>query len=151
MRLPSKGGEALLYSADSLLPLEWRIAAGVPAISRALGTDLEDRMVYAVDDRGRLIGFDLLARQSRIYLATAERLSATADGTVLGVDSSRHPLRFHNRSLNVFRPTVEGFGDSLVLARGRSGRIAAYAPKRGLVQILAEDAELSEDAELLSD
>ncbi|MCA9720998.1 MAG: hypothetical protein KC489_01075, partial [Gemmatimonadetes bacterium] len=68
LRLPSGGGEAVLYRADSLTPLDWRFRGTMPPILRALGTDLDDRMVYAVDRDGEVIGLDLVARRQRPYL-----------------------------------------------------------------------------------
>jgi hypothetical protein len=141
LRLPSDGGEATLYRADSLLPLEWRVPRNVPPIARALGTDLEDEMVYAVDREGEVVGIDLRARQSRPYLTRANHLSGTADGAVLGLDSARRPLRFAGRNLTVFRATVVG-GPDAVLVPASGGRMVAYAPSNGTVQVLEEAGEV---------
>lgn len=141
LRLPREGGAAALYRADSLVPLEWRIGGGVPPIRRALGTDLEDRMVYAEDDDGRLIGIDLLARRPRVYLSTARSLAATADGVVLGLDSLRHPIRFAGRELTTFRGTVEG-GTGVTLLRAPAQRVSAYVPSIGSVQVINAEGEV---------
>lgn len=141
LRLPRDGGEARLYRADSLTPLAWSIPAGVPKIVRALGTELEDRMVYAVDRQDRLIGLDLSARRSRVYLTAARQLTATPDGAVLGLDSARHPLRFSARALSTFRTAISA-GGTPELLRGPGGQVVAYHPTSGLIQLLGEEGEV---------
>lgn len=141
LRLPSEGGAATLYRADSLLPLEWRVPGNVPPIARALGTDLDDEMVYAVDRRGEVVGIDLRVRQSRPYLTRADHLSGTADGVVLGIDSARRPVRFAGRNLTVFRATVVG-GRETRLLPATGARVVAYARDAGTVQVLEEGGEV---------
>jgi hypothetical protein len=141
LRLPSEGGRARLYRADSLTPLDWQIASGVPKIVRALGTELEDRMVYAVDTEGRLVGIDLLARRTRIHLAATQQLTATPDGAVLGLDSARRAVRFSSRALTTYRASVEGGGTPQLL-RGPGGQVAAYLPAARVLQLLGEDGEV---------
>jgi hypothetical protein len=141
LRLPSEGGAARLYRADSLTPLDWQVASGVPKIARALGTELEDRMVYAVDTEGRLVGIDLLARRTRIHLAATQQLTATPDGAVLGLDSARRAVRFSARALTTYRASVEGGGTPQLL-RGPGGQVAAYLPATNVLQLLGEDGEV---------
>jgi hypothetical protein len=141
LRLPSAGGAAALYRADSLLPIEWQAPTGLPEIQSTLGVDLADQMVYAVGSNGQVIGIDLLARRARPYLTQAGRLNGTADGVVLGLDSARRPIRFANRTLTTFRATVEG-GREVELVRALNGRMSAYASSAGTLQILGEEGEL---------
>jgi hypothetical protein len=141
LRLPSEGGTAALYRADSLLPIDWDGPSGLPKIERPLGVDLDDQMAYAVGAQNQVIGIDLLARRARPYLTQANRLNGTADGVVLGLDSARRPIRFANRSLTTFRATVAG-GREVQLVRAQNGRMSAYAPSAGSIQVLGEDGEL---------
>lgn len=141
LRLPSEGGTAALYRADSLLPIEWQGPSGLPAIDRPLGLDLDDQMVYAVGAQNQVIGIDLLARRARPYLTQTGRLNGSADGVVLGLDSARRPIRFANRSLTTFRATVEG-GRDVELVRAPNGRMSAYAASAGVLQVLGEEGEL---------
>lgn len=141
LRLPATGGSALLYRGDSLVPFEWRIPSGVPPISRVLGFDVDDQMAYAVDDKGTLVGVDMLSRRARPYLAKASHLTGTADGVVLGLDSARRVIRFAGRTLTTFRATVDG-NEDLTLLRAPSGRITAYSAASGALRLLSEDGEL---------
>jgi hypothetical protein len=141
LRLPSEGGTAALYQADSLLPVEWQAPTGLPEIQGSLGVDLADQMVYVVGSKNQVIGIDLLARRARPYLTQAGRLNGTADGVVLGLDSARRPIRFANRTLTTFRATVEG-GREVELVRAMNGRMSAYAASAGTLQIIGEEGEL---------
>lgn len=141
LRLPADGGRARLYRTDSLTPFDWEVTSGVPEIARGLGTELEDRMVYAVDVQGRLVGLDLIARRARTYLADAERLVATPEGAVLGLDSARRALRFSARAAQVYQASVEG-GGTPELLRGPGSQVAAYVPEAGVLQYLGEEGEV---------
>lgn len=140
LRLPHERGSAQLYRADSLTPLEWKVN-GVPAIARGLGTDVEDRMVYAVGTDGALIGLDLEFRRVRPFLNSAAGLTATDDGMVLGLDSTHHALRFSNRALTVFRVGVEG-RESVRLVRSPGDNVVAFSPSEHVVQVLSEEGEV---------
>lgn len=137
--MPAAGGNATLLWPDSLTPVGWR-SAGLPPIERALATDLEERMVYAVDDKGRLIGIDLITQRFRPFLVNARELVATPDGVILGLDSTRRPLRFANRALTTFRAAVEGGPVQLLRAPGSS--LVAYSRRSRLAQVIGEEGEL---------
>jgi hypothetical protein len=97
-------------------------------------------MVYAVDDRGRLIGIDLQTQRYRPFLVNAREMLGTPDGVILGLDSTRRPLRFANRSLTTFRAAVEG--GPVQLLRAPSSEIVAYSPRSALAQVITEEGEL---------
>ncbi|HQW66012.1 MAG TPA: SPOR domain-containing protein [Gemmatimonadales bacterium] len=97
-------------------------------------------MVYAVDDRGRLIGVDLLTKRFRPFLVNAREMIGTPDGVILGLDSTRRPLRFANRSLTTFRAAVEG--GPVQLLRAPSSEVVAYSPRSELAQVISEEGEL---------
>jgi hypothetical protein len=140
LRLPAEGGSATLLWPDSLTPVGWQSTNGLPPIARGLGTDLDELMVYAVDDRGRLIGVDLLTRRFRPFLVNAREMIGTPDGVILGLDSTRRPLRFANRSLTTFRAAVEG--GPVQLLRAPSSEVVAYSPRSELAQVISEEGEL---------
>lgn len=139
LRLPADGGGATLLRGDSLTALDWEIADDIPAIARGLGTDLEERIVYAVDTKGRLIGIDLLARRVRVHLAAARQLIATPDGVIMGLDSAGHALRFASRSLTTFRASLEP--GPTVLLRAPGSKLIASNSRAGVLQVLSEDGE----------
>lgn len=138
MRLSRSGGAASLLHPDSLTPIEWR-TSGLPPITRTLGTDREEKMAYAVDSTGRLVGIDLRAQRWRPYLQAARLLTSTADGVILGLDSSRHPLRLASRALTTYRGQVERGPVQLLGAPGT--QIVAVAATAGVAQVLDEDGE----------
>lgn len=140
LRLPASGGSATLLWPDSLTPVGWRSSGGLPPIKRGLGTDLEERMVYAVDDRGRLIGIDLLTQRFRPFLVTARELVGTPDGVILGLDSTRRPLRFANRSLTAFRATIAAGNVQLLRIPGAG--LVTYSRGNRLAQVIGEEGEL---------
>ncbi len=139
MRLPADGGGAILLRGDSLTALDWSIESGIPKIARGLGTDLEEKIVYAVDTDGRLVGLDLFARRSRVYLAAARDLVTTPEGVIFGFDSAGHALRFAGRTLTTFRASVDAGPTSLVRAPGT--QVAAVSTRSGIIQVIGDDGE----------
>ncbi len=139
MRLPAEGGGAILLRGDSLTALDWSIESGIPKIARGLGTDLEEKIVYAVDTDGRLVGLDLFALRSRVYLAAARDLVTTPEGVIFGFDSAGHALRFAGRTLTTFRASVDAGPTELVRAPGT--QVAAVSTRSGIIQVIGDDGE----------
>ena len=104
LRVSRSGGTAQLLHANSLTSREVVIAGGLPDVSRILGANVEDRTVYAADTKDRLIAIDLVARRSRVIPTTVKQFITAPDGTILGIDSSRHPVRFTTGRLPPSRP-----------------------------------------------
>ncbi len=98
LRLPSDGGRVIALSPDSLTPAGWTSANGVPDIEQALGYDLDERIVWALDTQGRLIGVDLQSGAWRAYQGGVERVSVGPDGTVFVIDTSGQLIRLSRRS-----------------------------------------------------
>lgn len=139
LRLPSEGGSALLYRADSLTPLDWQMRGDLPPIARALGTDLDDRMVYVVDDDGEVIGIDLVARRERPYLNAVRRVTGTADGAVLALDSLGRPLIFRGRTATRLPGApLAGNDVRLMRAPGLSPGVASYSAHAGRLEVRKE-------------
>ncbi len=139
MRLPADGGGAILLRGDSLTALDWSIESGLPKIARGLGTDLEEKIVYAVDADGRLIGIDLFSRRSRVHLAAARDLVTTPEGVIFGLDSAGHALRFAGRTLTTFRASLDAGPTTLVRAPGV--QVAAVSGRSGIIQVIGDDGE----------
>ena len=98
LRLPSEGGRVTALSPDSLAPAGWSSVNGVPDIEQALGYDLDERIVWALDTQGRLIGVDLQSGAWRAYLGGVQRVTIGPDGTVFVVDTAGQLVRLTRRS-----------------------------------------------------
>ena len=98
LRLPSDGGRIVAFSPDSLTLAGWSSAKGVPDIEQALGYDLDERIVWALDTQGRLVGVDLQSGAWRAYLGGVERVTVGPDGTVFVVDTAGQLVRLMRRS-----------------------------------------------------
>src|SRR5690606_19448873 len=86
------------------------------------------------------IGLDMLARRYRSMLGRSSLQSGTPDGMVLAIDTAGRLVRFDNRAGTDFRGAVEP--GAVQLVRGTGGRINAYNPAAGLLQVMGEDGEL---------
>lgn len=101
LRLPSEGGAAVAYRPDSLVAEGWRSAARLPPVERVLGFDLDQRQVYLLDNRRRLLALDLESGSSRPYLSGVERANIGPDGSVWAIDSARRLIRLARRATTV--------------------------------------------------
>jgi hypothetical protein len=87
----------LAFRPDSLLPWGWTSSSDVPALERAIGYDLDERIVWAVDEDARLVGIDLASGGWRAYLGGVRRAAVGPDGSVLVVDSANRLVRLQRR------------------------------------------------------
>jgi hypothetical protein len=115
LRVSRTGGTAQLVQAKTLVPREWIIEGGLPAIAHLVATSTEDHIVYAADNSGKLVAIDLLARRWRVVPTAARGFVGAPDGTIVGLDSAQHPVRFAARTMTVDRGTVSR---GAVIARG---------------------------------
>ena len=139
LRLPHGGGTATLLRADLRTAIDYRIP-DVPAIRRTLTASLEDKTVYAVDMRGRLINLDLLAGRCCTLTVHADGFTGTPSGDVFGLDSTRQAIRLSNRTLRTYRTKVVA-GD-VELMRGPGTQVIAIDRSTGTAQVIGEDGEL---------
>src|SRR5687768_15458258 len=63
LRLPRDKGAARLYRLPALEPSAWKQSDKLPALATVVGADLEQRLVYALDDKQNLVGLDLDSRR----------------------------------------------------------------------------------------
>ena len=68
LRLPRDKGAARLYRLPGLEPSAWRQTDKLPALASVVGADLEQGLVYALDDKQNLLGLDLESRRVRPFL-----------------------------------------------------------------------------------
>ena len=105
LRLPSHGGPADVYRVPSLQPSEWKIQGKLPEIRRAVGADLDQRVVYSLDIKGNVVLLDLQSGRFRLFLSRVRDVTMGPDGTLYTVDDSnlvtqtvrRTPVRLHPR------------------------------------------------------
>lgn len=114
----------LAYSPDSLVPTEWQSGRGLPALSRALGYDLDSRMVWLLDSRRRLVGLDLESGQARTFLDGVERATVGPDGAAFVVDTSGRVLRLLRRATAVLPAAYPGSLPTALFG-GQGGRVIA--------------------------
>ncbi|HEY3934061.1 MAG TPA: SPOR domain-containing protein [Gemmatimonadales bacterium] len=136
LRVSRTGGTAQLVQANSLVPREWIINGGLPAIGRLVAASSEDHIVYAVDNTGKLVAIDVLARRWRVVPIPARDFVGAPDGTIIGVDSARHPVRFVARTMTVDKGTVErgasivrGPGEEVLAIGGHPPMLTVIDPK----------------------
>ncbi len=105
LRLPRDKGAARLYRVPGLELSVWKQADKLPALATVVGADLEQRLVYALDDKENLVGLDLESRRVRPFLSRVRHAAVGPDGALYAVDTGaaitqfvrRTPVRFRNR------------------------------------------------------
>ncbi|MGH7523547.1 MAG: SPOR domain-containing protein [Gemmatimonadales bacterium] len=137
LRVSRTGGTVQVLHASSLVPQE-QLISGLPPIARLLGASSEEKTIYGADNAGRLVAIDLVARRSHLVSTSARDLSAAPDGTIIGEDSARHPVRFANRTLTTFKATVD---KGTTLLRGPGDQLLALRPRTGTLDVLSENGE----------
>ncbi|HEY8062325.1 MAG TPA: SPOR domain-containing protein [Gemmatimonadales bacterium] len=138
LRVSRSGGSVQVLHANTLTPQETLISSGLPPITRLLGASNEEKTVYATDNAGRLLAIDLVARKSRLIPTSARQFSAAPDGTIMGEDSARHPVRYANRTLTTFKALVDR---GTTLLRGPGDQLIAVGAKPGSLDVLGESSE----------
>jgi len=122
LRLPSRGGNALVYRVPSLLASEWRSEGKLPELRRAVGADLDQRVVYALDLKGTIILLDLESGKFRNFLPRVRSVTMGPDGTLYTVDDSsvvtqtqrRNPVRMRTRLPGALRALAGTKDDQLL-------------------------------------
>ncbi|MGH7630993.1 MAG: SPOR domain-containing protein [Gemmatimonadales bacterium] len=105
LRLPRDKGAARLYRVPGLELSAWKQTDKLPALAAVVGADLEQRLVYALDDKENLVGLDLESRRVRPFLSRVRYATVGPDGALYAVDTGaavtqfvrRAPVRFRNR------------------------------------------------------
>ncbi len=122
LRLPSRGGNALVYRVPSLLASEWHSEGKLPELRRAVGADLDQRVVYALDAKGTIVLLDLESGRFRSFLPRVRSVTMGPNGTLFTVDDSsvvtqtsrRTPVRMRTRLAGPLRALAGSKDDQLV-------------------------------------
>lgn len=110
LRFPRAGGQVSAYHPDSLGTPTWTSLvppAPAPRVRRVLGTDLDERLAWAVDSAGGLVAVDLESRSVR---------KQTPGGIVVGgvgPDGSLFLTDAGNRVVHIVRRNPVTFHDPL--------------------------------------
>jgi hypothetical protein len=123
LRLPRDKGAARLYRIPNLEPSAWKQTDKLPALATVVGADLEQRLVYALDDRQNLVGLDLESRRVRSLLPKIRYAAVGPDGALYAVDSGstvtqfirRAPVRFRTKLASAPRDLFGTQNGSLVV------------------------------------
>jgi len=109
LRVPTVAGPVQTYDPEDLQPTGWT-SLPVPPIRQALGADLDERLLWALDRRDSLIAVDLETRSVRSRLAGVASGTIGPDGSLYLVDRSRRIVRVARREVVRFHdelpPTV---------------------------------------------
>ena len=126
LRLPRRGGEARLYSALSLKRLEWRPRGRLPALERAVGADLDQRLAFALGAKGGIAVIDLETGTIRTAADGAAVASLGPDRTLWTVDGDGEVTALVRRisrpvaGRTPARPALFGTGSGQLVALGSS-------------------------------
>jgi hypothetical protein len=138
LRLPRDKGAARLYRLPALDPSAWKQIDKLPALATLVGADLEQRLVYALDDKQTLVGLDLDSRRVRSLLPKVRHAAVGPDGAVYAVDSSSTITQFVRRAPVKFRPKLAAAPRDLF---GTQNGSLVVLPERGRgeAQLLSSD------------
>ncbi len=106
LRLSAAGGTAELYHLPKLDEWGWKSSTPLPPIRKAIGSDLDLGVVYALSSKNEVVSFDLLTSRPRPQVTAGVRdVAVGPDGALFTVDDSlrvvqfvrRNPVRFESR------------------------------------------------------
>jgi len=138
LRLPRDKGAARLYRLPALEPSVWRQTDKLPALASVVGADLEQRLVYALDDKQNLVGLDLESRRVRSFLPQVKRAVLGPDGALYAVDSASAITQFVRRAPVRFRPKLAGATSNLFGTQS-GGLVVLPAGGKGEAVLLSAD------------
>lgn len=107
LRLPRAGGPATAYVPEDLRPAGWTSAGRLAPLRRALGVDLDERLVFAVDASGNLVALDLETRAVRASVLSGVTAATLAgDGSLYTVSADGQVTHLLRRMPTRMRVTL---------------------------------------------
>jgi len=99
LRMPAEGGIPTLYRAPTLAEVPWaRPPGALPALRRPIGTDLDQRLVFALDRDKQLIGLDLETGKVSAFVEDVYDAFLAPDGALFAVGSDSSVTELHRRT-----------------------------------------------------
>ena len=99
LRLPAEGGVPTLYQSHTLTEIPWKSAPdSFPALRQPIGTDLDQRLVFALDRTKQIIGLDLETGKVRAFVQDAADAFLAPDGTLFAVGTDSTVTELHRRT-----------------------------------------------------
>lgn len=129
------------YDPDSLGRASWTTSKPVPPVSKVLGTNLDERVAWAVDSKNNLIVVDLESRGVREQLKGVTFAAMGPDGSLYLADDERRVVHFVRRNPVSFQDPLPAaprafFGsqnDQLVaVTDGRTPQLITANAEQGL-------------------
>ena len=103
LRFPREGGVVEAYDPDSLGLASWTTSKPVPPVRKVLGTNLDERLAWAVDAKNNLIVIDLESRGVREQLKGVTFAAMGPDGSLYLADDERRVVHFVRRNPVTFQ------------------------------------------------
>jgi len=119
LRLPRAGGLPRLYASADLAALGWRGRDRMPPLQRAVGFDLDQALVYAVDSSRGLQALDLATGTTRPLTGRVRGAVLGPEGTLWVVDDKDGVVRIRHR---LAKPTGVKLAVAPVALYGTSDR-----------------------------
>jgi cell division septation protein DedD len=140
LRVSRSGGSSELLRATTLAVRPGSEISGIPPISHMLGASgFDDQTVYGTDNGGRLVAIDFRSQRARLVPSAARQLASSPDGTILGVDSARRPIRLIDRVFTTYKVPVD---KGTLLLRGPGEQVLAVGNRPGMLEVLSSGGEV---------
>ena len=108
LRIPRDGGVARLYRVPALDSAAWKPADPLPAMSKPIGADPEQGLVFALDRKNNVVALDLDTRRVRTYLENIRYAALGPDGALYAVDTASAVTQLVRRTPVRFRSKLQG-------------------------------------------
>jgi hypothetical protein len=139
LRLPRDKGAARLYRLPTLEPSAWKQTDKLPALATVVGADLEQRLVYAVDDKQNLVGLDLESRRVRPFLSKVRQAAIGPDGALYAVDTGSTVTQFVRRAPVRFRTKLASAAPGSLFGTQHGSLVVVPERGRGEAVLLSSD------------
>lgn len=151
LRLPRAGGQVTAYHPADLSEAGWTSTGRLGPLRGPLGADLDERLIFAIDEAGSVVAVDLETRAVRsAVLSGATSGIMAGDGSIYVVDSDRRVTHLLRRSPTRYRSPLPaaprflfgGLNDRLIAVTGGDApEVVFLTPEAPAVQLAAPPGE----------